>query len=693
MRFTIKTKLGLAFASILVLTAAAGGLGISSLSSANATMEQFVAHPFAQVQRAGTLLSALNESSRLLNRGLAQSTDKGKADDRSAFNQARSSFSAVLDDYTKNVTPDLVESKVKPVRDGFAAYSNAADVAWSTTQENGQNKAAELALGAGRAHTDKLLADLKGFGEAASKDPALSDTQPTLGSLRLDVEKMNLLALQVIIATDDESLRKSNAALVGAGQDLDGNLTTLATVTGGRLGPQLEILRSDTAAVKETDMEVARLGSLNSDAKAMDMVVNGPVKVSRTALATTLEGLKSYEGQVSDRFEADARSSYESTRAILIAVVGGAILAGLALALWIALSIARGLTASVRIAEAVAAGDLTQEIAAKGQDEIGDLQRAMKTMVAKLREVVGQVSGAAVQVSAGSQELSASAEQLSQGSTEQAASTEEASASMEEMASNVKQNADNAGQTEVIARRSAADAEASGAAVGKAVDAMQTIAQKITIVQEIARQTDLLALNAAVEAARAGEHGRGFAVVASEVRKLAERSQAAATEIGALSGETVKAAQDAGAMLFKLVPDIRRTAELVEEITAACREQDVGSAQINQAIQQLDRVTQQNAAASEQVSATSEELSAQAEQLQASIAFFRTASGTTAEVAAVEVARPVAVLQRRAAEGAKAIRSPKAAVARPARAKPAGGFALDMAEPGDVQDSAFRRAS
>ncbi|MDK4717707.1 methyl-accepting chemotaxis protein, partial [Rhizobium sp. CNPSo 4039] len=213
--------------------------------------------------------------------------------------------------------------------------------------------------------------------------------------------------------------------------------------------------------------------------------------------------------------------------------------------------------------------------------------------------------------------------QLSQGATEQASSAEEASASMEEMAANIKQNADNAAQTEKIARQSAKDAEISGQAVDRAVNAMRTIAEKISIVQEIARQTDLLALNAAVEAARAGEHGRGFAVVASEVRKLAERSQAAAAEISSLSGETVTVATEAGDMLSRLVPDIRKTAELVAEISAACREQDIGASQINEAIQQLDKVTQQNAGASEEMSATSEELAAQAEELQASIAFFK----------------------------------------------------------------------
>jgi methyl-accepting chemotaxis protein len=343
------------------------------------------------------------------------------------------------------------------------------------------------------------------------------------------------------------------------------------------------------------------------------------------------------------------------------------------------------------LSDKIADGDLT--VKPKPLSDKDTLGLALERMVERLRNVVGNALVAADSVSSGSQELSATSEQISQGATEQASAAEQASASMEEMAANIKQNADNAAQTEKISRQSAKDAELSGEAVNRAVIAMQTIAEKITIVQEIARQTDLLALNAAVEAARAGEHGRGFAVVASEVRKLAERSQIAATEIGAVSSETVKAAQSAGDMLQSLVPNIRRTAELVSEISAACREQDIGSSQINEAIQQLDKVTQQNASASEQMTATSEELSGQAEELQASIAFFRTDAVDVAKVAAPSRAPARTVAPKPAAKASSAPRQAtptkaNSVTAQQARAK---GFALDLAQGGpDADDADFK---
>ncbi|MBT8338744.1 MAG: methyl-accepting chemotaxis protein [Desulfatitalea sp.] len=300
-----------------------------------------------------------------------------------------------------------------------------------------------------------------------------------------------------------------------------------------------------------------------------------------------------------------------------------AIVVGVVLAFVIARGIVRPIKKSVAFASSVASGDLMATIDVNQKDEVGQLARTLKDMTQKLSGIVAQVRTAAGNVASGSQQLSASSEQMSQGATEQAASAEEASSSMEQMAANIKQNADNAQQTEKIAIKSAEDAQQGGEAVSRTVVAMKDIAQKISIIEEIARQTDLLALNAAIEAARAGEHGKGFAVVASEVRKLAERSQQAAGEISDLSKSSVEVAERAGEMLQKIVPDIQRTAELVQEINAASNEQNTGADQVNRAIQQLDQVIQQNASASEEMASTAEELSSQADVLQNTIAFFK----------------------------------------------------------------------
>ncbi|WP_300154636.1 methyl-accepting chemotaxis protein [Solidesulfovibrio sp.] len=253
----------------------------------------------------------------------------------------------------------------------------------------------------------------------------------------------------------------------------------------------------------------------------------------------------------------------------------------------------------VEMARKLSEGDLDVEVASRSESD--QLMQALSEMVARLTEVVQEVQSGAENVATGSEELSASSETLSQGASEQASSVEESSSSMEEMTSSIQQNADNALQTETLARKAAEGAKRSGTAMTNTVKAMRDIASKISVIEEIARQTDLLALNAAVEAARAGEHGRGFAVVASEVRKLAERSQAAASEITGISRSSTQVAQRAGELLSKLVPDIQRTADLIQEISASSQEQSQGAVQVNTALQQLDLVIQQNDSAYEEL--------------------------------------------------------------------------------------------
>ncbi len=337
-------------------------------------------------------------------------------------------------------------------------------------------------------------------------------------------------------------------------------------------------------------------------------------------------------------------------------------------------------------AEKIANGDLTVNIHERSPED--KLMQALSSMISGLTQTVSDVRSIAGEVAAASQSISTASIQVSKGASSQAAAAEEASSSMEEMVSNIKQNADNAQQTDKIANKSAKDAQESGKSVLEAVAAMKEIANKISIIEEIARQTNLLALNAAIEAARAGEHGKGFAVVAAEVRKLAERSQKAAGEINQLSSSTLKVSEKSGEMLDKLVPDIQRTAELVQEITAASKEQDTGAEQINKALQQLQQVIQQNASASEEMASTTEELTGQSEQLVGALAFFKTGEEGSSSARRNSAAAPAKKLQ--SAPG-KAQRAAGQGQISASRSGAKSGLSLKLSDKQDNLDGEFER--
>jgi methyl-accepting chemotaxis protein len=734
MRFTVKAKLAAAFGTVIMLSMITGAIAYNKLSALSEAEERTVAQAI-RLKMAGDVMNNIQAQQRSEARMIIATNEKDTQEFYSAMAARRDKMLKLRDELYGKAS-EAGKQMLDTANVSIKRMNELEEQAGKLALLNSNNKAAELWKGEGQPAVKDLDSTLDSMIAELNKNASESQRLVTLlMTAKFDAAR---IARAIISAYTSSNLQDVDADVKEALQKLAAVRADVAKISGEQAGGAASALAAELDRLTKAAEKASSLAAEAGNIKAAAIASGEGRKAFNDSLDAIEQYVKRNEQQMAEVADEGAREA-SFAKLLLICVIIGALVIAAVSATWIAMSISRALARAVGLADAVAIGDLSKKIDVSSDDEVGDLIKSLNTMTAnlnataavaneiargnltvdakrlsdadtlgialermvdKLRHIVAEALTAAQNVSAGSQELSASAEQLSQGATEQASSAEEASSSMEEMASNVKQNADNASQTEKIAAQSAKDAEASGAAVGRAVEAMQTIAEKITIVQEIARQTDLLALNAAVEAARAGEHGKGFAVVASEVRKLAERSQAAAAEIGTLSADTVKVAQEAGSMLSKLVPDIKKTAELVEEITAACREQDVGSAQINQAIQQLDKVGQQNASASEEVSSTSEELASQAEQLQSTIAYFRIENANANSNARAEapVDRAVSQLRAKAASMSASISVPERGGKKPMAGKPAraakavnGGFSFAMADGDDDRDADFQR--
>lgn len=437
-----------------------------------------------------------------------------------------------------------------------------------------------------------IMRDLRDL--ARTKD--LQKKEEIIKTIELDRGRMSKSSEHYESTLFNEEGKKLFEEFLEARKNIAGDMTLLYTLS---------------RANKEAEIYALIDNSLSKHSKEEEIVIDKLIEFNTTAAKKIANN--------------NTATAYSASMLLIIVMIIGVVLA-IIIGFVLTFSITKPLNQGVLTMAEMAKGNLLvtfdSHVLAAG-DETGILTRAMKEMTDQLKDTIAFALNASENVSSGSIQLSSASQGISQGSSEQAASVEEISASIEEMTASINQNADNANQTEKIAMKSSSDAKEGGEAVQKTVSAMKQIAEKISIIQEIARQTNLLSLNASIEAARAGEHGKGFAVVASAVQKLAERSQDSAEEISKLSKSSVDVAEKAGDMLTKLVPDIQKTAELVAEINAASSEQNKGIQQVNTAIQQFNQVVQSNAAASEELASTSEELSSQAEELTDRLGFFQ----------------------------------------------------------------------
>lgn len=547
---------------------------------------------------------------------------------------------------------------VRELKDILDEYYKIQDNIQRVASQNTEIKAEEIADNESRNAFLKSLATL----DLIASEVASKELVRTIIELKQAISQINSIERDMIIAKTDDDMNKHLGQAADAEKIVEQTMGELNLKLTGDAKAIFDKFESQYTSYYNFHLQVRNLAKTNSGGKAEEISVSQGERVDDQA-DEVIGKIYSIINVQLEKDQTDMDEMYDSVVVTMIIVILVAIVLGVLIASWLLKDVTSSLSIATNAIKKVAAGDFSADVKQDKKDEIGlmlfelqsmieklrssvdvakrvskgdltmdfsamknkggDLDEALEQMVNNLREIATTIFNGAENVSGASYQVASASQQMSQGAQEQASASEEVSSSMEQMVANIQQNTDNSRETEKIANKAAKDIQVSSNAVSDTVEAIKTIVERIAIIEEIASKTDLLALNAAVEAARAGEHGKGFAVVAAEVRKLAERSQKAAAEITEISSKTVKSAEESKQLLIDTLPDIKKTAELVQEIAAASVEQNTGADQVNGAIQQLSTVTQGNASAAEQMSSNAEELNTQAEELKAAVSYFK----------------------------------------------------------------------